>query len=102
MLQTNASGRRRHLDPLAGDRLHLEPAGRVVAAQDRQEAVVAMRAGAQLPRLGRRVGLRVVDDAQRRRELVEAVLEPVRRMAERLRDHAAQPPRERDASPAGR
>ena len=79
------------VDPLARPRLHLEPAGRVLGAEDRHAAVVGVRAGAQLARLDLAVGRRVVDHAHARRVSAEGVLEPVLGEAEGEREQPPQP-----------
>ena len=52
-------------------RLRLQASGRGLGAQDREEAVVRVHAGAQLAGLGRRHGLGVVDHPQRREVVAE-------------------------------
>ena len=82
------------VEPLASASLHLEPAGRVLCAQDRHTAVVGVGAGAELARFGLAFGRRVVDDANARGVVAELVLEPVLGQVEREREQPAQPPAE--------
>ena len=83
-----------NVGPAASARAHLQPTGRILGAQDREDAVVRMCTGPELTRRGRHRLLRVVDDPQRREVALKLVLEVIRLESDGSGEDASQRRRE--------
>ena len=94
-IDDEAAGQMRHVEPRAVLALHLQAARPVLGLEDGEAAIVAVRPGAQLPRLGRLGRRRIVAHAQPADRAIDARVEVALGQVEGQREQTHEVDRER-------